>query len=134
MSSAPLSCSSIYETEPVGPSTHFYLNAVVKLQTDLSPDILLARFKRYESQCGRDMNAPRWSDRIIDLDIIAYGRRIISTPTLTIPHPEYPNRLFVLRPLQDIAPEWKDPQSGKNINEMIIQAPQITIEKSKWHW
>ncbi len=134
LSTARVVASPIYESEPVGPSESDYLNAVVRLETLLSPQDLLHECKTFEYRQGRDPRAPRWSDRVIDLDIIVYGDRSVAKQKLHIPHPAYSERLFVLLPLSDIAPDWHDPLSGKFIEEMITCAPKIRITKTSLSW
>ncbi len=130
----PLYSSSIYETEPVGPSENNYYNAVIAFETDIPPERLISLFKDFEKKEGRDMQAPRWTDRIIDLDIIAYGQRNISSGLLQIPHPEYPKRPFVLLPLEEINSNWTDPVTGLTIKKMISSAPDMFIRKTDLHW
>ena len=129
-----LSCSSIYETEPIGPSSHDYYNAVIQFETSYSPEQLITRLKDFEQRMGRDMKAPRWSDRIIDLDIIVYGKKSISSGLLKIPHPEYPKRRFVLLPLEEIDSEWVDPVNGKSLKNMLLSAPDMFIKKTDLQW
>lgn len=135
LSKSPLLASSLYETEPVGGvSTYPFLNSIVQIQTDLQPSDLLKNLKDFEIRCGRDPNAKRWSNRVIDLDIITYGEQRLQNQILTIPHPEYTKRLFVLLPLKEIHPDWKDPIEGKYIDEIILSAPQISVSKTNLNW
>jgi len=96
--------SSIIESEPaegLGPS---YLNGVVKIRTDLGPHDLLVQLQSIEKALGRVRtykNAPR----IIDLDILLYGQKVIAEPNLTIPHPRMWERDFVMGPLLEIEPD-----------------------------
>ncbi len=96
--------SSIYMTEPVGEceQNRFY-NGVLQLETSLSPEELRRQCKTIEQELGRPDAYPRWSPRVIDLDILLYDDAIIQTETLSIPHPELHCRKFVLIPLLDIA-------------------------------
>jgi len=96
--------SSIYMTEPVGESeqNRFY-NGVLQLETSLPPEELRRQCKIIEQELGRPDTYPRWSPRVIDLDILLYDDLIIQTETLSIPHPELHCRKFVLIPLLDIA-------------------------------
>jgi 2-amino-4-hydroxy-6-hydroxymethyldihydropteridine diphosphokinase len=96
--------SSIYMTEPVGEceQNRFY-NGVVLLETSLAPEELRRQCKAIEQELGRPDAYPRWSPRVIDLDILLYDDTIIVTETLAIPHPELHSRKFVLIPLLDIA-------------------------------
>jgi 2-amino-4-hydroxy-6-hydroxymethyldihydropteridine diphosphokinase len=96
--------SSVYMTEPVGESeqNRFY-NAVVLLETLLPPEELRMQCKAIEQELGRPDAYPRWSPRVIDLDILLYDELCLHTGTLSIPHPELHCRKFVLIPLLDIA-------------------------------
>lgn len=112
--------SSIIETEPWGfESPNPFLNAVVLIQTTLSPHELLAKTQAIERELGRTTKTPSaptkaettvsegslpYSDRPIDIDILLYGDLHLSTPELTIPHPRMYERDFVLRPLREILP------------------------------
>jgi 2-amino-4-hydroxy-6-hydroxymethyldihydropteridine diphosphokinase len=126
--------SSIWESEPVGPSNNRYLNAVVAGCIPLEPEVLLARLKAFEEESGRDLDAPRWSDRVIDLDIIDTDGRIFIGPDLEIPHYARQQRLFVLKPLQEILPGWTDPETGDPIDNLIEKAPAMSLFKTGLKW
>jgi 2-amino-4-hydroxy-6-hydroxymethyldihydropteridine diphosphokinase len=99
--------SSVYETEPVGEvleQRDFY-NAVIAIQTDLTPHQLLAACKNIERELGRVVGGPRHGPRVIDVDLLLIDDIVLSDDRLTIPHPELANRRFVLVPLQEVAPE-----------------------------
>lgn len=135
LADSQFTASSIYRSEPLGPAAkHEFLNAVASFKTGKTPEELLHAFKTYEYSAGRDREAPRWSDRPIDLDIIALGNRIIKTGSIQIPHPEYPNRIFVLLPLAELYPEWTDPETGVTIDRMIAKAPALGITKTNLEW
>lgn len=131
LSSLPAKHSSLYETEAVGPSENIFINAVSVLETELEPYVLLEKFKEYESGRGRDHTRAPWTDREIDLDIIAYNSLVLKSQRLTIPHPLYHCRRFVLVPLQELLPNWCDPQSQQSIDRMISQAKEMAISKSE---
>jgi len=116
LSISDINSSSIYRSEPVGPSEQDFLNAVIKIETDLNPSDLFKELKT------------------IDLDIIAYDDLVLETDTLIIPHAEYKNRLFVLLPLKEVFPDWKDIENAQPIEDMIANAPQIRIQKTKLAW
>ncbi len=96
--------SSCYETAPYGGvAVNNFLNCAVQISTFLSPEELLAEIHAAEELCGR-VRTVRWGDRTLDIDIILYGNLSLNTPELTVPHPDYLNREFVLKPLEEIAP------------------------------
>lgn len=97
--------SPVYETEPVGgPNQGAFLNLVVQLDTPLSPEALLGLCHRIESGAER-VRETRWGPRTLDLDIIWIDGVEMATERLTIPHPRWRERRFVLAPLRDLAPE-----------------------------
>ena len=118
--------SSIYMTEPVGESeqNRFY-NGVLQLETSLPPEKLRRQCKTIEQELGRPDAYPRWSPRVIDLDILLYGNAIIKTDTLSIPHPELHCRKFVLIPLLDIA----NPQHPA-LQQTILQLLESCSDRS----
>jgi len=116
--------STFIETEPVGGPEYQenYLNAVVEVETTLSPENLLSLLGGIEKTLGRDRKKEqRWGPRTCDLDILLYGDEIITTPNLTIPHPRMCERMFVLQPLAEIAPTLQHPESFKTASEMLIE-------------
>jgi 2-amino-4-hydroxy-6-hydroxymethyldihydropteridine diphosphokinase len=113
--------SSIYETEPQDIAQQpWFLNMVVECRTRLYPLQLLAVTRRLERQLGRERgpNAIPKGPRLIDIDILLYGRARIQTPHLEIPHPRMLNRRFVLEPLSEIDPELRHP-NGVLIREQL---------------
>jgi 2-amino-4-hydroxy-6-hydroxymethyldihydropteridine diphosphokinase len=111
--------SAYYETAPVGgpPGQGAFLNAAAELQTDLDPDELLRTLLETELKLGR-IREVHHGPRTIDLDLLLYGDLVRSTATLTLPHPRMHERLFVLQPLADIAPDLRHPISGMTIREL----------------
>ncbi|MFT4100408.1 MAG: 2-amino-4-hydroxy-6-hydroxymethyldihydropteridine diphosphokinase [Burkholderiaceae bacterium] len=100
--------SSLYRSAPVDAAGPDYHNAVAELRTTLSPAALLAALQAIERRFGRRRpyrNAPR----TLDLDLLLYDDRVLSTPALTIPHPRLRGRAFVLRPLAELAPAMRLP-------------------------
>jgi 2-amino-4-hydroxy-6-hydroxymethyldihydropteridine diphosphokinase len=100
--------SRIITSRPIGPGTRNYANAVVMTESKHAPDELLKNLKHLERAHGRRPGR-RWGDRPLDLDIIAWSGGIWASPDLTIPHAEFRHRRFVLAPLCEIAPDWRDP-------------------------
>ena len=111
--------SSVYETEPQGRrNQRWFLNLVAEAETDVFPRQLLGRIARIEQQLGRRRmlaNGPR----TIDIDILFYGRFVIDTPELKIPHPRFAERRFVLAPMAELAPELRDPVSRRTMRELL---------------
>lgn len=105
--------SPVYETSPVGPRQRSFLNAVAEIQSDLSPEQMLARLKSIESELGRRRRR-RWGPREIDLDLLFFGSHRCQG-ALDLPHPRWKERKFVLWPLADIAPRFRDPVSGRTV-------------------
>ncbi|HEY9075827.1 MAG TPA: 2-amino-4-hydroxy-6-hydroxymethyldihydropteridine diphosphokinase [Anaerolineaceae bacterium] len=117
----PMRLSPIYETEPWGYTDQpAFLNAVLEAETSLPPLDLLAALKRIESEIGRKPTF-RYGPRLIDLDILFYDDLILEADNLVIPHPRLAERLFVLQPLADLAPDLRHPVSGLTIDELLHQ-------------
>ncbi len=116
-----LRCSTIIETEPVGPGEqNQYLNGVCLLATDLEPRMLLESLLKIEASFGRDRAAePQWGARTLDLDVLIFGDRVINEPGLCIPHPRLHQRLFVLEPLCELAPTMMIPRYEKTPQALL---------------
>ena len=124
--------SSIFTTEPVGFSAEEdFLNLCISIKTSLSPIALLNALKLIEQQLGRKKkkNDGVYESRLIDLDIILYGTTILTSKELNIPHEKYHDRMFVLKPLSEIASEVYDPIKGKTIKQLLSDCiDQSTIK------
>jgi 2-amino-4-hydroxy-6-hydroxymethyldihydropteridine diphosphokinase len=102
--------SAISETEPWGNEQQpRFLNAVAELETELEPLALLDLLLDVERQLGRERDGTHWGPRAIDLDLLLYGDRVLAEPGLNVPHPFLQERLFVLEPLAELAPEASVP-------------------------
>ena len=114
-----LRVSSYHDTEPVGvdPQPRF-LNAAATGLTALEPRALLDRLLAIEVAYGRTRPAVG-APRTLDLDLILYGDRILTEPGLLVPHPRFRERRFVLAPLAEVAPDWRDPASGLTVGELL---------------
>ena len=113
--------SDYIETAPWGfSSPHPFLNAVLQLETELSPLAVLERTQEIERQLGRltKSSATGYQDRPIDLDLLFYDDLVLETPRLTLPHPLMHLRDFVLEPLQQLAPTLRHPVLGLSIAEL----------------
>jgi 2-amino-4-hydroxy-6-hydroxymethyldihydropteridine diphosphokinase len=115
-----LAASSIITTPPLGSSKRSYANAVALIETDLDPSALLAHLKSIERAHGRRAGR-RWGDRTLDLDIIGWSGGICASRDLTIPHPAFRLRRFVLAPLVEIAPEWRDPVTHLTARHLLTR-------------
>ena len=113
--------SAFFASEPWGfDSKNEFLNAVILINTSLSPVELLKKTQEIETGLGRKTKSTvGYSDRLIDIDILFYDNLIIDEAELKIPHPFIAERDFVLIPLSEIAPELIHPVSGKSISELI---------------
>ena len=102
--------SRVFESEPVGgpPGQGPYLNAVVELDSDLSPRALLDVARSLEGEAGRRREV-RWGPRTLDVDILMVGRAVVTDDDLVVPHPRMWERRFVVAPLADLAPELVAP-------------------------
>ena len=115
--------SGLYRTEPVGgPPQSWYVNQVAEVAFEAEPLELLRICQSIESLHGRK-RAGRNAPRTLDLDILLFGDRVLVTPELTIPHPRFRERRFVLVPLVEIAPDVHDPISGLTLRELLARCP-----------
>lgn len=121
--------SSLYETAPVGVTNQpDFLNAVARVRTTLPPLALLDALLNLENKMGR-VRTLRWGPRVIDLDLVLYGDRQIAVPTLEVPHPRLRERLFVLAPLAEIAPDLALPPDGRSVWEVLQEiSRQVSAE------
>lgn len=115
--------SPIYETEPMYVSDQpMFLNMVVEIETELTPRELLTSLKAAEKQLGRE-GGVRYGPRLIDLDILFYEDQVVNEPHLKIPHPHLAERVYVLKPLCDIAPHLIHPVSGSTMDKLLSNLP-----------
>jgi 2-amino-4-hydroxy-6-hydroxymethyldihydropteridine diphosphokinase len=117
--------SSAYVTEPVGEvlDQPDFLNAAVRIRTELEPEALLDLCKEIEAKQGRSLDAPRHSPRPLDLDLLLLGDLELSTDRLTLPHPEVTSRRFVLAPLLELDPELTLPDGTRLADALASLGP-----------
>lgn len=109
----------LYKSEPYGFTNQpYFFNSAILLETDVGPQELLDKLKGVEKKLGRK-SCKRWGPRKVDLDIIFYNQKIVKTDQLTIPHSDFHNRNFVLRPLADIAPDFVSPVHHETISQLL---------------
>jgi len=111
--------SPVYETAAAYVTDQpAFLNAALMGTTKLEPLALLKALKNLESEIGREVTF-RYGPRVLDIDILFYDDQVLESPELTLPHPRMAEREFVLLPLADIVADWKHPQSGLTVAEML---------------
>lgn len=117
----PLRASSLWRTEPLGgdSSQPWYVNAVVEVELDGDPFTCLARLRALERAAGRPDERPRFAARVLDLDLLLFGRAVIATAELTVPHPGLSQRRFVLAPLAELAPALVPPGETRSIAALL---------------
>ena len=101
--------ADIIASDPMGPSLRRYANGAVIIETDLSPEDLLASLQQIERDFGRTARGQRWGARVLDLDIVLWSGGSFASDALIIPHPAFRERAFVLSSAALIAPAWRDP-------------------------
>ena len=123
--------SSTYETEPVGEvlDQPDFLNAALRVQTELEPEALLDLCKEIEVERGRALDAPRHSPRPLDVDLLLVGDLELSTERLTLPHPEVTSRRFVLAPLLELDPELALPDGTRLADALAALGPGQRAER-----
>lgn len=124
--------SPLYETEPVGEilDQPDFLNAAIRICTNLEPGLLLDVCKGVEAERGRTLGAPRHSPRPLDVDLLLLGDLELSTDRLTLPHPEVTSRRFVLAPLLDLDPLLSLPDGTKLSDALAALGSDERVDRS----
>ncbi|MGZ6070512.1 MAG: 2-amino-4-hydroxy-6-hydroxymethyldihydropteridine diphosphokinase [Myxococcaceae bacterium] len=125
---AVLHRSSLYAAAPLGPAQPEFRNAVVSLTTARSPESLLAALLDVERAHGR-IRSERWGPRLLDLDILLWGDRVVDTPGLRIPHPELHRRRFALEPLAELDPGARHPVLQKTVAELLVAVRDQHVQR-----
>ncbi len=118
----------MYETEPLyNTDQKEFLNCMVEITTDGSPENLLMLCKQVEQEMGREPDSQKNEPRVIDIDIVFFDDRVMQTENLTIPHSNYSERKFVLVPLCDLAPQFTCPLCGDSISDILARCPDTSL-------
>lgn len=123
--------SSFYETEPWGFTMQpNFINQVIEIETNLTPNQLLELILRIEQEIGRKRQE-KWQERLIDIDILYYNDLVLNTINLKLPHPQLQNRRFTLLPICEIAPYFIHPIFQKTQLELLNSTPdQLQVTKT----
>ena len=116
--------SPIIASLPLGPSRRCYANAAAVVRTDLLPEELLECLKTIEAGFGQ-RRGQRWASRVLDLDIVLWSGGAWGSSQLTIPHPAFRMRRFVLQPAAAIAPHWRDPITGLTLRQLLARLKRM---------
>ena len=123
--------SPVYESAAVGFDGFDFLNLVAGFDTGLDAVRVVAAFHDIENRLGRDRSLPKFASRSIDLDILTYADRVLDLPGIKIPRPEILENAYVLKPLQDLAPDDVHPETGQTYAELWRQmaptAPRLDL-------
>ncbi|HEX8655838.1 MAG TPA: 2-amino-4-hydroxy-6-hydroxymethyldihydropteridine diphosphokinase [Allosphingosinicella sp.] len=114
----PEAVSRVRATPALGPAGRSFANAAAIVVTDLDPNDLLRRVKGIERAFGR-RGGRKWGARVLDIDLILWSGGAWAEDGLVLPHPEMRRRLFVLEPLAEIAPRWRDPLTGATVRQLL---------------
>jgi len=121
--------SKVYESAPWRvEGQENYLNQILKVKTILSANEVLSIVLDIEKHLGR-IRLEKWGERLIDIDIIFYNDSIIETPELCVPHKHLHERMFVLTPLHNIAPEMVHPKYNKTVEELLEMCQDSELVK-----
>lgn len=113
--------SHLYETQPWGKTDQDpFINQVLMVNTTLDPRQLLEAITKIERELGRERKE-KWGPRVIDIDILLYGKRVVRDKGLEIPHPEMHQRAFVLVPLMELDPELEHPVLHRQIDQLYME-------------
>ncbi len=116
------SCSSIWETQPIGAANNRFYNGCVRGSTTKSPHELLRLLLDIERRCAR-LRGVHWMDRTLDLDVLLYGEHQVNTESLCVPHPRMLERNFVMVPAVEIAPDWIHPATQQSLSDSNLTEP-----------
>ncbi len=116
-----VAASRVIQSAPLGPSLRRYANAAAVVTSSRGPEKMLRRLHRIEAKFGRIRRGQRWGARVLDLDLVLWSGGAFVTPGLTIPHPEFRKRSFVLGPAREVAARWRDPLTGLTVRHLAAR-------------
>jgi 2-amino-4-hydroxy-6-hydroxymethyldihydropteridine diphosphokinase len=123
--------SEIRSTPALGPAGRGFANAVAIVPSPLDPPDLLARLKKLEREFGRRPGR-RWGPRVLDLDILLWSGGPWEGGGLLVPHPAFRERRFVLEPLAELVPRWRDPLTGRTVRQLLVrQAAPRAVDRGQ---
>lgn len=128
-----LKVSAVYETPALGFEGEDFLNACIKIETRFGPQTVLEKLLDIETELGRTRIGDTYQNRTLDLDVLFYEQESIHTESLKIPHPRLHQRLFVLKPLADIAGDWVHPELNQTVSELLTICPDTSEIKLTQH-
>ena len=117
--------SPTIDSAPLGPARRRYANAAAVVDSFRPPEALLAMLQEVERIFGRKRRGRRWGARALDLDIVLWDGGVWTSGRLTIPHPRFRERAFVLAPAAAIAPDWRDPLSGLTLRQLAARLTRL---------
>lgn len=134
-----VAASPVYETEPVGVKPEHaalpYLNAVLVVETDLAPESLRECLAEIEDAAGRVRGADKYAPRTLDIDVLYAGTLQHASETLTVPHPRWAQRRFVVQPLADVRPDLVVPGSAERVAQQLATiplTPAVRLVETDW--
>ena len=129
-----VAAAPVLHSEPVGPSLRRYANCAAIVETELGPGALLALLKGIERDFGRRAGGQRWASRVVDLDVVLWSGGPFVEPGLTVPHPLFRTRDFVLAPAAAIAGAWRDPITGLTVRQLHarLTRPRAVRRAGAW--
>lgn len=110
--------STAYRNAAVGFEGEDFINLVAAFDTALPPAAILERLHAIEARCGRERTAPKWAPQSMDLDLLLYGERVLEAPGVRLPRPDLVKRPYMLGPAAEVAPDMRDPVSGRTLAEL----------------
>ena len=127
--------SSVYECEPWGfNNPQWFLNQAVALETNDAPNVLLEKIQIMEKELGRVRTGEGYQARTMDIDILLYGSLAVNTPELVIPHPRMTERMFVLKPMAELAPGLEHPVLHRTMEDLMKHCADMKQVKLMGGW